>query len=179
MLDISKDPMEQSFQKGHYGLIVAANVLHAAVDLDATLSNVWILFKLNGKLVILKITDNEWVPQVIFGTLAGRWYRTLGPCISTTSWNEALIRNGFSGTDIVLHDSGSPESRICISLIGLKVPLLASISDVAFAALRAVLLTVSTLLWIRDRGDDNYSNLPPERWFAASATIRKCSVEID
>ncbi len=226
VLDISKDPTKQGFKEGYYDLIVAANVLHATSNLNMTLSNARRLLKPNGKLVILEITDNEWIPQVIFGTLPGWWlandeYRTQGPCISTASWNQALSRNGFSGTDTVLHDSDNPRSRICsdivasavghefpericpdfiilsdsecsmavevsesvrtkllsrntksvkvmtlaeafdhnflnafcISLVELKTPLLASIREADFMALRAILSTVSTILWVRDRGD--------------------------
>lgn len=118
VLDISKDPMAQGFLGNHYDLVVAANVLHATPDLDATLSNVRRLLRPGGKLVLLEITDNQWVPQVIFGTLPGWWlsndsYRKSGPCISAPSWNEPLCRNGFSGTDMVLYDSPDPRSRIC------------------------------------------------------------------
>ncbi|KAI3337200.1 S-adenosyl-L-methionine-dependent methyltransferase [Xylariaceae sp. AK1471] len=126
VLDISKDPMKQGFKEGDYDLIVAANVLHATPDLNVTLSNARRLLKPGGKIVIVEITENQWVPQVVFGTLPGWWlsndeYRTLGPCISTTSWNQALSRNRFSGTDIVLHDSVDLRSRICSVLVASAV----------------------------------------------------------
>ncbi|KAM7195035.1 ketoacyl-synt domain containing protein [Rhypophila sp. PSN 637] len=131
VLDITIDPAATAHQKGYYDLVVAANVLHATPNLDVTLSHVRKLLKPEtGKLVLVEITRNQWVPQVIFGLLEGWWvaddeyrhlgggYRKDGPCISASVWNEALKKNGFTGgTDTVLHDSEDPEKGICSVIV--------------------------------------------------------------
>ncbi|CAG9990817.1 unnamed protein product [Clonostachys byssicola] len=121
-LDISKDPLKQGFKSGDYDLIVAANVLHATPNLNTTLTNVQRLLRPGGKLVMLEVTENQWIAQAIFGTLPGWWlrndeYRTCGPCISTTTWDKALKGNGFSGLDTVIHDSNDQANRICSTLV--------------------------------------------------------------
>ncbi|KAH9986045.1 hypothetical protein F4779DRAFT_611951 [Xylariaceae sp. FL0662B] len=126
VLDVSKDAISQGFKEAHYDLVVAANVLHATPDLNVTLSNARKLLKPGGKLLVLEITDNRWLPQVIFGTLPGWWlsmdeYRTLGPCIPITSWNDALSRNQFSGVDLEFHDSPCPQNRICSVMVASAV----------------------------------------------------------
>lgn len=125
-LDISKDPSTQGFQEGFYDLIIAANVLHATPDLNITLRNARRLLKQGGKLMMMEITENQWVPQMIFGTLPGWWlstdeYRSSGPCISTQSWDRALSRNGFSGTDVVSHDSSESRDRICSIMVATAI----------------------------------------------------------
>ncbi|CAI6100676.1 unnamed protein product [Clonostachys chloroleuca] len=121
-LDISKDTLKQGFKSGNYDLIIAANVLHATPNLNTTLTNVQRLLKPGGKLVMLEVTENQWIAQAIFGTLPGWWlrndeYRTCGPCISTTTWDKALKGNGFSGLDTVIHDSNDQANRICSTLV--------------------------------------------------------------
>ncbi|KAJ4303246.1 hypothetical protein N0V90_002139 [Kalmusia sp. IMI 367209] len=110
VLDCSRDPIEQGFAKGSYDLIIAANVLHATPNLNETLRNMRRLLKAGGKLVLLEMTNNQWVAQTIFGLLPGWWlstdeYRNGSPCISSDLWGSALLSNGFSGVDVVLDDS--------------------------------------------------------------------------
>jgi SAM-dependent methyltransferase/NAD(P)-dependent dehydrogenase (short-subunit alcohol dehydrogenase family)/aryl carrier-like protein len=128
VLDCSKDPVSQGFKEGHYDLIVAANVLHATPDLNITISNARRLLIPGGKLVLLEITENQWIPQIIFGTLPGWWlsndqYREpgAGPCISSAAWDQVFKRTGFSGTDIVAHDARDPRSRICSVMVATAV----------------------------------------------------------
>lgn len=225
-LDIYRDPMIQGFEESQYDMIVAANVLHATPNLNTTLSNAHRLLKQDGKLVILEVTENQWVPQILFGTLPGWWvsndeYRTSGPCISSHSWDEALSRNGFSGADVVAHDTRDPRNRICsvmvssavkslkpkgdwpntviiadpaslsdnslaksvnrrlcdndlssikvlsiadaygydfsnkfcISFLELTAPFLASMNEKEFGLIRGLLLKVSGIVWVQEKGD--------------------------
>ncbi|KAF2637935.1 ketoacyl-synt-domain-containing protein [Massarina eburnea CBS 473.64] len=126
VLDVSEDPLAQGFKTHSYDLIVAANVLHATANLDSTITNVRKLLKKGGKLVLFEITANQWLPQIMFGTLPGWWlgndeYRTAGPCIPHEAWNTVLQKNGFSGTDIVLHDSNDAECRMCSVMVATAV----------------------------------------------------------
>ncbi|CAI6243331.1 unnamed protein product [Periconia digitata] len=126
VFDCSRDPAEQGFEAGSYDLIVAANVLHATANLNTTISNVRKLLKKNGKLVLLEITANQWMTQILFGTLPGWWlseddYRTSGPCLTDKVWNEVFQKNGFSGTDLVIHSSDDPDCRVCSVIVATAV----------------------------------------------------------
>ena len=124
VLDIEKDPGAQGFNAGSYDMIVASNVLHATKDLRITIDHVRKLLKPGGKLALFEVTE----PQIVrggfvFGLLPGWWlasedYRQWSPCISTKSWHELLVQQGFSGSEIVFRDFQSDcchESSIILS----------------------------------------------------------------
>ena len=109
-LDITNNPTEQGYDPGTYDLIVAANVLHATRDLSTTLLHIHKLLKPHGKLVLLEITrPGSLRSGFIFGLLPEWWlasegYREWSPCLSPEKWHDVLTQQGFSGTDVVLHD---------------------------------------------------------------------------
>lgn len=61
-LDIETDPVQQGFTTGSYGLLTAAQVLHATRNLKRTLTNVRKLLRPGGKLVLLESTQDNCHP---------------------------------------------------------------------------------------------------------------------
>ena len=110
ILDIEKDPPDQGFEAEKYDLIVASCVLHATSNIDTTLKNTRRLLKPRGKLILFEPCNvNCSRLSFVFGLLPGWWlgtetHRRWGPLLSDDLWHEALLRNGFSGTDMCLRD---------------------------------------------------------------------------
>jgi NADPH:quinone reductase-like Zn-dependent oxidoreductase/malonyl CoA-acyl carrier protein transacylase len=103
-LDIEKDPEEQGFKPGSYDIIVAAQVLHATKNLNATLKNARKLLAENGKMVLVETTQDMPEVHLIFGTLPGWWLseepeRKYSPNLPLKSWDGYLKDAGFSGLD--------------------------------------------------------------------------------
>ena len=101
-LDIDEDPETQDFKPTSYDVIVAANVLHATSDIHRTMTHVRKLLRPGAKLILLEMTNRLLAASVIFGTLPGWWnasepWRTDGPLLTETQWENVLLCNGFSG----------------------------------------------------------------------------------
>lgn len=119
VLDIERSPAEQGYAAGSFDVIVAANVLHATVDLDVTLRHVRSLLAPGGVLLALEGTAYPRWPDVTTGLIEG-WqrfedsWRTDVPLIDAATWTEALLAADFSDvaalprdgapTDVLLHD---------------------------------------------------------------------------
>ncbi|RFU27072.1 hypothetical protein B7463_g9261, partial [Scytalidium lignicola] len=113
-LNIENSPVEQGFELGGYDIIVAANVLHATPDLNATLSNVRGLLRPGGKLILVEGTQPEMIRgPMCFGLLPGWWLsiepeRQLGPLLPKQGWNTILQQHAFNGTELFLQDNKDP-----------------------------------------------------------------------
>lgn len=108
-LDISSDPVEQSFAAGSYDLIVASASLHQTPDLNKALTNVLKLLKPSGKLLMVETTQDRLDTQLLFGTLPGWWAseeesRKSSPNASVKTWDETLKAAGFSGVEFEIGD---------------------------------------------------------------------------
>mgnify|MGYP001186182469 FL=1 len=105
VLDIEQDVVEQGFTEGTYDCVVASNVLHATKSLDQTLSNARKLLKPGGYLVMLEITQIEWLRTGLFFSCIPGWWagvedgRPYTPLATETQWDSAFRRTGFSGID--------------------------------------------------------------------------------
>ncbi|KAI0888665.1 uncharacterized protein GGS22DRAFT_61892 [Annulohypoxylon maeteangense] len=105
VLDITKDPCLQGFEKHSYDLIIASMVLHATPNLHQTLRNVRRLLRPGGYLVVLEVqNDAPARTGTIFGAFPGWWVgenegRELSPCVDLVDWDELLRKSGFSGCD--------------------------------------------------------------------------------
>ena len=108
VLDISKDPISQSFEAGSYDLVIASHVLHATDDLDQSLRNVRKVLKPDGKLLLFETTRPDALHiGFAFGLLKG-WWRPLdhesrsthSPCLAPSLWDKHLRDTGFSGVDV-------------------------------------------------------------------------------
>ena len=108
-LDITQDPAAQGFEPLEaYDLVIAANVLHATPDLDATLRHVRTLVRPGGKLALVEIAKEITPFSFPFAMLPQWWlaedrYRAVDaemtPLVSEPTWNDALVSNGFSGVE--------------------------------------------------------------------------------
>jgi NADPH:quinone reductase-like Zn-dependent oxidoreductase/SAM-dependent methyltransferase len=109
-LNIEQIPSEQGFTPESYDVIIAANVIHATSDLEATLRNACELLRPGGKLILYEITQPDILrSNFIMGLLPGWWrsseeYRTMGPCLREDQWHKVLGENGFTGVDYEFRD---------------------------------------------------------------------------
>ena len=115
-LDISIDPFEQGFQQD-YDLVIASQCLHTTTTMAKTIRNVRKLLKLGGSLVMLESTQALDFVGLVFGTFPDYWNgvkdgRIDSPFLDRKNWNEVLLSNGFSGTDIVVDDLPQPVSLV-------------------------------------------------------------------
>lgn len=84
-----------------FDIIIAANVLHATLNLRETLSNVEKLLAPNGLLVLLEGTRPVGWVDLIFGLTEGWWrftdldLRPNYPLLSVNKWREVLQERGF------------------------------------------------------------------------------------
>ena len=113
-LDIERDPETQGFRAGHFDLIVAANVLHATVDLSVTMDHVRKLLAPSGLLVLIEaIVPEGWV-DLTFGLTDGWWrfrdttLRPDYPLISGDAWKRGLLASGFEEAGVVQPATDSP-----------------------------------------------------------------------
>ncbi|SFR98106.1 non-ribosomal peptide synthetase [Anaeromicropila populeti] len=101
VLDIEKNPLKQNFIEDSFDIVVATNVLHATSDMLNTLSNIKLLMKNAGVILINEITDFKVFSTLTFGLTEGWWNYTDelrikdSPLLSTTDWKKILLETGF------------------------------------------------------------------------------------
>ena len=123
-LDIEKSATEQSFKEGSFDLIVASRVLGKTKDIAKTMTNVRMLLKPGGKLIMVETTQEALYMRMIFGTLPEWWSskcepvengvltgkeRHNSPILLSHPWEYALKRAGFNGLDVDAHDCEDQE----------------------------------------------------------------------
>ena len=96
------DPTENvGFENNNYDIIIGANVLHDAKNIDVTLGSFWKLLKNDGMLIILEITKSSDMIKFSTGFLEGYssyndyrldFDRTL---LSADEWKHKMLANGF------------------------------------------------------------------------------------
>lgn len=126
-LNIEEDPMVQGFQAETYDVIVAANVLHASHSMDKALANVRTLLKPGGKLVLCEITHMLQRFPMIIGCLPGWWMgeadgRKWGPTLTEGAWHDVLVRQGFGGVDMTLHEYPDPKDHAVAVMVSTALP---------------------------------------------------------
>ena len=101
VLDIEKNPLEQQFSEGMCDIALAANVLHATVDVSAAVRRAAALLQPGGVFVVLEGTHAEpWV-DITFGLTDGWWrfqdrdVRPDYPLLSRERWQSVLQTAGF------------------------------------------------------------------------------------
>ena len=107
MLNIEKPLDIQEFNVGSYDIVLAANVLHATIDLRTTLKHVRQLLAPGGLLVLMETTaPRRWL-DLIFG-LTGGWgrfadteLRPKNALLDTDQWLALLKDSGFGATAAV------------------------------------------------------------------------------
>ncbi|MEV5357017.1 SDR family NAD(P)-dependent oxidoreductase [Streptomyces sp. NPDC052693] len=98
-LDLDADPTAQGFDTGGFDLVVAANVLHATVDVRAACGRIAGLLAPGGHLMALESHDED-VLGPCFGLLEEFWSLTdgdlrTGPLLSRDAWPGVLTGCGF------------------------------------------------------------------------------------
>ncbi|KAJ4403512.1 hypothetical protein N0V85_005079 [Neurospora sp. IMI 360204] len=118
VLNIENDPRHQGFEEGEYDLVIAANVIHATKNIEATLKNVRQLLKPGGKFALYELTNiNLLRAHFGFGLLPGWWlsdepYRAWGPLMTVPDWSVHLQRAAFTGVDLAFDDFSGSENQI-------------------------------------------------------------------
>lgn len=108
-LDLNDGISEQGFEEEGYDLIIAANCLHVASSMDAVMSSVRNLLKPGGKIVMIEMTRTVPLYNTFVGLLDGWWAgiedgRVDSPGLSVPQWHSTLLKNDFSGVEIVAND---------------------------------------------------------------------------
>lgn len=115
LLDIERDPAAQGFADHGFDIIVAANVLHATLDLRTTLQHVHRLLAPGGLLVLLEGAKPLRVGDLIVGLTDGWWrfrdvdLRPTHALLAPEGWRELLHTVGFaeSATWPAAHQDGA------------------------------------------------------------------------
>nr|ALQ32947.1 putative polyketide synthase [Fusarium sacchari] len=126
VLDVTQNPLEQGFEIGGYDLIVAANVLHATPSLHETLSNIRVLLKQDGMLVMTELCNMLRASDYVFGHFSGWWLgevddRPDRPYVPVSRWDQELKKAGYSGVDVAVYNDEEPYRHYAV-IVASKEP---------------------------------------------------------
>jgi acyl transferase domain-containing protein/SAM-dependent methyltransferase len=127
LFDIERAPAEQGYATGSYDVVVAANVVHAARDLDAALAHARDLLKPGGLLILYETTSHPRWMDVTTGLIEG-WqrfedaWRGDHPLLTVERWQAALRAAGFDAT-LALPGPDSPAAILGQHVILARNPL--------------------------------------------------------
>lgn len=120
VLDIEREP---TLEESGFDVVVAADVVHATADLNATLQHIRRLLQPGGLLVLLELTRRVPWLDLVFGPLDGWWrfadhqVRPSHPLIGAAQWLQVLEAAGF-GDGACLADTpgdGEPVQTIFVA----------------------------------------------------------------
>jgi NAD(P)-dependent dehydrogenase (short-subunit alcohol dehydrogenase family)/SAM-dependent methyltransferase len=120
VLDIERPPKEQGYAAHSFDLILAANVLHATRDIEATVDHVRQLLTPGGLLVLLEgLSRRPWL-DLTFGLLEGWWrfddaLRRDYPLLTFPQWASLLHKSGFVGPPAAISTPDTTEQAVMIS----------------------------------------------------------------
>jgi acyl transferase domain-containing protein/SAM-dependent methyltransferase len=153
LFDLEKDVEAQGFAVHSFDLIVAANVVHAARDLDAAIKRMSLLLAPGGILVLLEATHHHGWFDFTTGLIEGWQHfaddlRGDHPLLTPEQWKNELLNRGFSDVT-ALPENGSPAEVLGLHVILARTPATES-SDAfhraSFAALPGNHLAPNSLL---------------------------------
>jgi acyl transferase domain-containing protein/NAD(P)-dependent dehydrogenase (short-subunit alcohol dehydrogenase family)/SAM-dependent methyltransferase/acyl carrier protein len=127
LFDVERDPVSQGFELGEYDVVIAANVLHATVDLRRTVEHARDLLAPGGLLFLLEgVAPERWV-DLTFGMTEGWWrfadsLRTDYPLISRDAWRQALRESGFDDVAVLPEGAGLTRDLAQQALIVARLP---------------------------------------------------------
>jgi len=128
LFDIDRPPIEQGFATGSFDLIVAANVLHTAKHIDATLKYLRRLLPDSGAIVALETTSNTALQMITFGHFEGVCHfqderrQSKLPFLSCPQWLSALHAAGFADATAVPSVDGGSKAWMQHVLLGARGP---------------------------------------------------------
>jgi amino acid adenylation domain-containing protein len=97
--DIDREPAPQGYAAGSYDVVLAANVMHDARDLDASLRGLHTLLAPGGVLVLVEGTVNTAIQAVTVAFIEGFSHhqgRDALPLLSAQEWTRRLRGAGFT-----------------------------------------------------------------------------------
>jgi acyl transferase domain-containing protein/SAM-dependent methyltransferase len=109
VLDISKNPADQDYERYSFDIIIASEVLHATHDIAEALDQVSKLLAPNGIVCILEATKAQRWASMVWGLLDGWWsftdeqLRRHSPLLSADSWRDLLSAKTFHAVDVYPH----------------------------------------------------------------------------
>ncbi|MGK7925484.1 MAG: thioesterase domain-containing protein [Spirulina sp.] len=118
LLDIDQNPLHQGYEPHHFDIIVAANVLHDARQMDKTLQYLRSLLTANGFLLILEATQNNPFQMVSIRFIEGYSHyedarlQTNQPLLSVNEWQKILAANEFDRFVAIAESDGSDLSHL-------------------------------------------------------------------
>ncbi|SHO52356.1 non-ribosomal peptide synthetase [Anaerocolumna xylanovorans] len=101
MLDINSDFQIQGYEYGYYDIVIAANVLHDAVNLDKTIGYISNILDKEGLLFLVEATRNLRSQMSSVGFIEGfssyedERKKTNKPLLDKEGWNRVLSANGM------------------------------------------------------------------------------------
>lgn len=127
LFDINKDPLEQGLSFGQFDLILGANVLHDAHNIDITLPYLRELLSPGGLLMILEGTYNPRFQLISFGFIEGltqyqdERINTHLPLLPASRWIELMNQANFA--TCCVPESGMDEEVFNYHLLIAQAPL--------------------------------------------------------
>ena len=135
LLDIDRDPLAQGYAAGSFDIVAAANVLHAASDIPATLARMRSLLAPGGLLLLVEFTSYlDWFDVSI--ALLESWdredpLRPEHPLLAADTWRQALQDAGFVEA-AAFPGPGSPAEIMGQHVLVAQAPLdAAGVADLA------------------------------------------------
>ena len=102
LFNIDEAGPEQGFLADHFDIVIAANVLHVAVDIRQSLRHLKVLMHRNGFLFINELSQRSLFTHLTFGLLEAWWSATDtglriagSPVVSYENWEKVLQTEGF------------------------------------------------------------------------------------
>jgi 3-oxoacyl-(acyl-carrier-protein) synthase/SAM-dependent methyltransferase/acyl carrier protein len=116
LCDVDRDFEQQGFQSGTFDVVVAANVIHAARNLDSALGRVQGVLSSGGTLVLLETTHHHTWFDMSTGLIEGWQHfadadRQDHPLLTVDQWHGILDRTGFAET-AAFPSAASPASNL-------------------------------------------------------------------
>lgn len=101
ILDINKSPEIQGFEPHSFDVLVAANVLHDAKNINVTINHLQSLLKPYGFMIIMEATENSNTQMISFGFLEGLSHfddervKHNRPLLSSIEWVDVIKSAGL------------------------------------------------------------------------------------
>ncbi|WGF87501.1 SDR family NAD(P)-dependent oxidoreductase [Marinivivus vitaminiproducens] len=119
VLDIERAPAAQGMAANSFDIVIAANVLHATRDIEATLAHVRALCRKGGVLLLNEATARQDFNTLTFGLTRGWWLfedaaRRMphAPLLETNTWLEVLRQHGFRDARVLAGGQGALQSVV-------------------------------------------------------------------
>ncbi|NJC37104.1 acyl transferase domain-containing protein/acyl carrier protein/SAM-dependent methyltransferase [Xanthomonas arboricola] len=120
--DVERAVAPQDIGVGEFDIVIAANVLHATVDIHKTLRNAKAALKRNGVIVLNEVCATSLFAHATFGLLKGWWLyadahlRLPGsPALSPESWCDVLAQQGFGAIALPAENARALGQQIIVA----------------------------------------------------------------